>query len=80
MFFSKKYDSFEQYLEECHKDWLLDIESNYKDFVASKAVEGEKYRIEMIRTWMNTRKAFISKFDIIDRNDYKNNWKLLVIL
>jgi hypothetical protein len=73
----KKYDSFEEYLKECHKDWLSDIESNYNDFVASKATEGKKYRHEIIRTWMNTRKAFVSKYNIIDRDDYEIQWKAL---
>jgi hypothetical protein len=72
----KEYDTFKQYLKDHHKDWLLDIESNYNDFVASKADEGQIRRIEMMRTWMNTRKAFIAKYDIIDRDDYENKWKL----
>jgi hypothetical protein len=72
----KKYDTFKQYLDECQRGWLLDIESNYNDFVASKADEGQIHRIEMIRTWMNTRKAFVAKYDIVDQVDYKKQWKL----
>lgn len=74
----KEYKSSRDYLEQCHMNWLNDIEQNYKKYGRTFLYlneEARKYKNEVIKAWMNTRKPFIkSCVDMIDKKSYANDW------
>ena len=73
---NKNYDSLEIYIKECHKDWIENVQENYfKNGKNGSIGLTLKYKEDVIRAWMNTRKYFLNMFALNDRNDYDASWK-----
>lgn len=75
IFPEKTYNSGEEYLQICHKDWLENIKENY-----FKYLNDSTFNFQVIRAWMNTRTALICKhakdhqIELKDRKDYEKSW------
>ncbi len=71
----KTYNSGEEYLQICHKDWFENIKENY-----FKYLNNSTFNFQVIRAWMNTRTALICKHakdeqkELKDRTDYEKSW------
>ncbi|CAF0742704.1 unnamed protein product [Brachionus calyciflorus] len=70
---TNEYESFKIYLEQIHPNWLYDVTENYNKLgKIQENSETLKFKREVIKAWMNTRKALMRK-----RNDkqYEQDWK-----
>lgn len=66
------YDNFKKYLEQEHKNWLYDVEENYKNMIQIESnAKNLKLKREVIRGWMNVRKAIMN--DRVDK-EYDSEW------
>jgi hypothetical protein len=68
------FETCKEYLAKFHSRWIGDLEDNYNVYIKQKNDGFKKYEIEVIRIWMNTRKALIAKYQIVDRDKYDAQW------
>ncbi|RNA04921.1 interferon-induced very large GTPase 1-like [Brachionus plicatilis] len=70
----KKFENCKEFLEKEHPDWLNDIQNNYKNYGKNPSNSGNiKFRNQIIRAWMNTRKPLLKIYKRLDK-DYDDEW------
>ncbi|RNA37335.1 hypothetical protein BpHYR1_012663, partial [Brachionus plicatilis] len=74
----KKYKNCTEYLLNEHPEWLFDIQENYDEYGKNVSNSGNiRFRTQIMRAWMNTRKPLLREYfinyKIVDKK-YDNEW------
>ncbi|RNA40886.1 hypothetical protein BpHYR1_033599 [Brachionus plicatilis] len=74
----KKYKNCKEFLLNEHPEWLFDIQENYDVYGKNASNSGNiRFRSQIMRAWMNTRKPLLKEYfinyKIVDKK-YDNEW------
>ena len=73
----KKFDNCTIFLQTEHPDWLNDITENYNKYGKNPLNSGnKKFRNQIIRAWMNTRRPLLKIYKQLDK-EYDSEWILM---